>query len=120
MAAQRDREMLIVEDDAVLRKHLSRLFVREGYQVTTARTRTEALGELARTRFETLLLDVKLPDGDGFELLASLGDARRPCRTVMMTAYSTSENEARAQRLGVGAFLGKPLDLRQLIRVVRA
>jgi len=111
--------MLIVEDGEVLRKHLARLFVREGYLVTTAGSRAEALGELARARFATLLLDIKLPDGDGLDLLAALDEERRPHHTVVMTAFSTVENETRAQQLGVSQVLPKPLDLKRLINAVR-
>ena len=111
--------MLIVEDGEVLRKHLARLFVREGYLVTTAGSRAEALGELAQARFATLLLDIKLPDGDGLDLLAALDEERRPHHTVVMTAFSTVENETRAQQLGVSQVLPKPLDLKRLISAVR-
>ncbi len=84
----------------------------------TVSTRTEALRELAGASFATLLLDVKLPDGDGLDMLAGLCDERRPARTVVMTAFSTPENDARAQHLNVYQLLRKPLDLQQLMGAV--
>jgi len=110
--------ILIVEDEAVLRKNLARLFLREGYEVTTASNRAEALGELSRARFGALLLDVKLPDGDGLELLAALGPSQRPPRTFVMTASSTPETETRAKDLHVQRLLRKPLDLTRLLGIV--
>jgi len=110
--------ILIVEDEAVLRKNLARLFLREGYEVTTASSRAEALGELSRVRFETLLLDIRLPDGDGLELLAALGAWQRPPQTFVMTAISTPETETRAKGLHVQRLLRKPLDLTQLLGIV--
>lgn len=110
--------ILIVEDEAVLRKVLARLFVREGYEVATAGSRAEALDQLGRGPFEALLLDVTLPDGDGLDLLAELGE-HQPRQTVVMTAFSTPENELRAHHLNVCHILRKPLDLLQLIGAVR-
>lgn len=111
--------LLIVEDDTVLRKHLARLFAREGYTVTTAASRAEALQKIAGARFEAMLLDVMLPDGDGLDLLASLTDVNRPARAVVMTAYTTPDNEARAARLDVDHLVRKPLDLHQILGAVR-
>ncbi len=113
------QRILIVEDEPVLRKHLERLLVREGYMVTAVGSRAEAVQHLARGRFETLLLDVKLPDGDGLDLLAELRERSRPQHTVVMTASYSSETEARAYELNVRFMLRKPLDLRQLVCAVR-
>lgn len=113
------RRILIVEDEAVLRKHLGRLFVREGYEVVSAGSRAEAIERLAADHFDAVLLDVKLPDGDGLEVLAAIAPHRRPGRTMVMTAFSTPENEARAQDLKVDCLLRKPLDLNQVVSAVR-
>ena len=111
--------ILIVEDDAVLRKHLGRLFAREGYEVTTAASRADARIKLDRTSFEVLLLDVMLPDGDGLELLADVSVRQRPPQIVVMTAFATPEGELRARSLNVCRVLPKPLDLMELLRAVR-
>jgi DNA-binding response OmpR family regulator len=110
--------ILIVEDDVVLRKHLARLFTRADYAVTTAGSRAEALDEVGRTTFDALLLDINLPDGDGLDLVAELGQ-HRPGRTLVMTAFATAESEVRARELGVCPLLRKPLDLFQLTDAVR-
>ena len=111
--------ILIVEDEAVLCKHLARLFAREGYEVTTASSRADARAELDRAPFEALLLDLMLPDGDGLDLLAEVGAQRRPPQTVVMTAFATPENELRARGLNICRVLRKPLDLLELIGAVR-
>ena len=110
--------ILIVEDEAVLRKHLARLLVREGYEVATAASCAEALDQLGRGSFEAMLLDLMLPDGDGLDLLAGIG-AQRPRRTIVMTACSAPERDVRARQLDVCRVLRKPLDLLQLIDAVR-
>ena len=111
--------LLIVEDEAVLRKHLGRLFEREGYEVVSAGSIAEAMERLATDRFDALLLDIMLPDGDGLDVLAALDPCQRPHRTMVMTAFSTPENEARAHDLRVDRLLRKPLDLLQVVDVVR-
>jgi two-component system response regulator PilR (NtrC family) len=110
--------LLIVEDEPVLRKHLGRLFEREGYEVVSAGSLAEAMDCLVGDRFDALLLDVKLPDGDGLDVLAALEPSRRPRRTMVMTAFSTPESEARARDLSVDRLLRKPLDLGQLLCAV--
>jgi DNA-binding response OmpR family regulator len=110
--------ILIVEDEAVLRKHLARLLVRQGYEVTTAGSCAEARLELNRERFGLLLLDITLPDGDGLSLLATLEDGQRPQQTVVMTAFTTPENEHRALNLDICRVLRKPLDLIELVTAV--
>lgn len=111
--------ILIVEDDTVLRKHLARLFVREGYAVNTAATQAAAREQLADTAFDVLLLDVTLPDGDGLALLGEMQPERRPALAVVMSAFSTAEHERYAARLNVCRLLRKPLDLMQLLDTVR-
>src|SRR5689334_6742465 len=113
------QRLLIVEDEHVLRKHLERIFTREGFEVTSAATRADAVEQLTAARFGRLLLDIGLPDGDGLDLLDDLRAEHRPTVTVVMTAVSTPENEARAARLRVQRVLRKPVDLRQLVAVVR-
>ena len=111
--------LLIVEDEGVLRKHLVRLFVREGFEVMSAASRAEASQKLLASRFKALVLDICLPDGDGLDLLGELGEEHRPTLTVVMTAFSTPQNEQRAARLRVHCLLRKPVDLSQLVAVVR-
>jgi CheY-like chemotaxis protein len=107
--------VLIVEDETVLRKTLARLMARQGYEVVTASTLAEALDELAQSKFETLLLDVDLPDGDGLDFLAELGEGQRP-QTVVMTALNRAEDEERARRLKVSNLIYKPFDLNEFLR----
>jgi two-component system response regulator PilR (NtrC family) len=111
--------ILIVEDDAVLRKHLARLFVREGYEVHTAEDCAMARRQLLGNQFDTLLLDVALPDGSGLDLLAEVGERQRPQQTLVMSAFAAPENEALAQQLNVCCLLRKPLDLLRLVDLVR-
>ena len=110
--------LLIVEDEAVLRKHLARRLARAGYDVSTAGSCAEAVAAFAHGSFGILLLDVQLPDGSGLDLLVTLGERAQRCHTVVMTAFATADNEQRAQHLNVRRLLRKPLDLEQVINAV--
>jgi len=110
-----NRRLLIVEDDAVLRKHLARLFTRHGFEVVHANTCREAAVALRVERFDVLLLDVNLPDGDGLEMVIALDEAARPHHIVVTTAMCTAEVQARATQLRVHRILAKPVDVQLLL-----
>src|SRR6185312_8454932 len=97
--------LLILDDEDILRKHLVRVFAREGFDVTAARTCAEATEALATRIFGALVLDIRLPDGNGLDLLAGLDVERRPALMVVVTAFSTPDNEIRAADLGVRRLL---------------
>lgn len=106
------RRMLVVEDEPLLGEALGAWFRARGFEVERARSLAEARIQLAGAPFHATLLDVRLPDGDGLSLLASV----RPTRTVVISA---TPDEDRYQQMGVLHHLPKPLELRQLERLVR-
>lgn len=114
------RKLLIVGNDTILLKHLARLFMREGYKVTTATTWPQALQDLERAYFDALVVDLELPDGEAIGRLAGLACSQRPARIVLMTASGTSRHEPSAREIGVIRLTRTPLDLDQLIRSVAA
>ncbi len=113
-----DRKLLIVGDDVILLKHLGRLFVREGYGVTTAATWPQALQDLKRVYFDALVVDLELPDGEAMTRLAGLGSSQRPARIVLMTATGRWHHEPPARGSGVIYLARTPLDLERLVRSV--
>jgi len=112
--ARRDaphRRMLVVEDETLLGDALGAWFEACGFAVERAKSLAEARIQLAGAPFDATLLDVRLPDGDGLSLLESV----RPTRTVVISA---TPDEDRYLRLGVLHHLPKPLELRELERLV--
>jgi len=108
-----DARILILEDDALLHAILVERLERSGYEVAAATTLAEARA-LAREHGPDLaLLDVKLPDGEGTELLEELtGEGDVAC--VMMTAHATVESAVEALRLGAIDYLEKPFSFDRL------
>ena len=108
----------MVEDHADTRLVLSRLLNHCGHEVATAENVQDALTLLRNLRFDVLLSDIGLPDGDGLELVAEARKRQPLRRTVALTALATDEDRARGLRAGFDDYLTKPLDFRRLRSVL--
>lgn len=110
--------ILVVDDEPDLLTLYELALIREGHQVQTASTLAEARNALAEATFDVLITDMRLPDGLGMELLRELAAARRPERSIMVTAYGSPETAVEALKAGAFDYLTKPVDLKQLRTVV--
>ena len=110
--------LLVVDDEPDLRTLYELTLVREGYDIETAGTVEEALAHLKDRIFSAVITDMRLPDGTGLDVLRWLEDAGRSERTVVITAYGSSENAVRALKAGAFDYLTKPVDLKQFRAVV--
>ena len=104
--------LLVVDDDALIRDLLGERLERKGYRVDRAGSLAEARARVAHRTPDVAILDVKLPDGEGTQLLPELTEAGVPC--VMMTAHGTVASAVEALRLGAEDFLEKPFSMDRL------
>ncbi len=111
--------ILVVDDDRTIRDGLVRTLVASGFRARPAEGVAEARVELARGGFDAVLLDVRLKDGDGIELLAELRGAYPALPVVMATAYGDSERTIQAMKLGAFDYVTKPFDLDLLLATLR-
>jgi two-component system nitrogen regulation response regulator NtrX len=109
--------ILIVDDERNILASLAGALGREGYAVETAATMAEARAKL-RESFDALLLDVRLPDGSGVDLLAEVRESAPDTVVVMMSGHATIETAVRATRLGAFDFLEKPVSLERLLVIL--
>lgn len=110
--------VLLVEDEVLFSKSVLRRLEREGYQGTITATIAEARQALNKVLPDILLLDVRLPDGNGLDLLAEIrqrDDAWKRLPVVVMTAYSELDDAISAMKLGATDYLKKPVDLDELV-----
>lgn len=114
-----ERRILILEDEPLLAKQLARLFARRGYEVHSASSVAQFLALALRLPFQALLLDLRLPDGDGLEAWARARGAQAGAVVVAMTAHGGADAARRADELGVRAVLAKPLDVSSLLSAIR-
>ncbi len=113
-----NENILIVDDDENTCKTLALIFNKKGYNVQTAGTGYEAL-EIARNNsFNLVLLDIKLPDVEGIELLVPLKKMHPDMETMMMTAYSSLETVIRALNEGASAYIMKPLEIDDILNKI--
>jgi len=112
-------KILVVDDESAIRRNLRRFFERKRYHVLSAGGGREALEALAGALVDVVLLDLKLPDMDGFEVLSRIKADYPEAAVVVITAYGEVEDAVRAIQLHADQFLLKPLDLEALETVVR-
>ena len=115
----RPKRVLIVDDELSMREMLAILLKKAGLDVRTAGSRAEAAQTLGAGPVDLVLTDVKLPDGDGLEILRHVKAAAPETPVVVMTAYGTTEMAVAARKLGAEAYILKPFDVDELRIVVR-
>lgn len=110
--------LLLVEDDASLRKVLAYPLVQAGYHVAEAAEGRGALRILESREVDAVLTDVRMPGMDGFELLAALRERDPSLPVIVITAYGTIEDAVRAMRMGAADYLTKPVEKEGLLLAV--
>lgn len=110
--------LLVVDDEPDLRTLYELTLLREGYDVDSAGSVEEAWARLSERSYNAVITDMRLPDGNGLDLLRRLEAARRAEKTIMITAYGSAENAVEALKAGAFDYLTKPVDLRQFRSVV--
>jgi DNA-binding response OmpR family regulator len=107
--------LLLLEDDANVAGTLTSRLTTEGYAVTHANSVRAAREALAGTAFQVAVLDVGLPDGNGFEVAQSLRDRSPATAVLFLTAYGTPEDRIRGLELGADDYVTKPFVFRELL-----
>ena len=111
--------ILVVDDERTLRFTLKEGLSDEGYRVETAADGAEALEKLEREEYQLVLLDQKLPDVSGIELLKTIRARKRGVQVVMMTAYGQIPQAVEATKAGCYEYLSKPFELDHLKLILR-
>ena len=110
--------LLVVDDEPDLRTLYELTLLREGYDVDSAGSIEEAWQQLQRRQYQVVITDMRLPDGNGLELLRRMDLERRGEKVLVITAYGSAENAVEALKSGAFDYLTKPVDLRQFRSVV--
>jgi two-component system, OmpR family, response regulator len=115
-----DGKLLVVEDELFLQKAVVASLRFLGFQVTAAQNGTDAL-RLARNHpFELLILDVVLPDVDGFEIARRLRGEANQVPVIFLTAKDTTDDKITGLTIGGDDYLTKPFELEELVARVRS
>jgi DNA-binding NtrC family response regulator len=101
--------LLLVDDDHQVLDAMSDWLREQGFRVAEATNCQEAIAQIDRQAFDLVLVDVRLPDGDGFDVLAHCREHRPALTVIMLTGYGTVETGVEAIRAGAFDLLTKPL-----------
>ncbi|RPI11336.1 MAG: response regulator [Zetaproteobacteria bacterium] len=112
--------VLVVDDDKLTRFSLSKILGRAGCRIREARSAQEGLAAIEKEQPRLVLLDIRLPDRDGFTVLREIRARFPGLPVVMMTAHHTEETAHRATAMGAWAYLTKPCDPEALRTAVSA
>jgi DNA-binding response OmpR family regulator len=120
MTYQAKPHILIVDDDDAIGKTLSAILQAEGCQTTAVTTAKEAI-EKSKTQFFNLaLLDIKLPDMEGTQLLAQLQEIVPDTIKIMVTGYPSLKNAVEALNFGADSYIMKPIDPAELLKKIKS
>ena len=112
-------QILVADDDAVIRKGLLRILTAEGYEVETVSNGRAALERLEQKRFKLLVTDLKMPGMSGLEVLASIRTSQPELPVVLITGYAAIDNAVEAMKNGATDYLSKPFENAELVEKVR-
>lgn len=111
--------ILIIDDEKLLAKQLEKALSQEGYSVVSAFTGEEGIGFAKKETPDLILVDLKLPDTDGLEVLNSISKLESSPATIMMTAHGSVEVAVSAIKLGAYDFIEKPFPIDKLKIMVK-
>ncbi len=110
--------ILVVDDDSLIRDFLSETLNRSGYNVELVSAGEDALGKIRKADYDIILSDIRLPNMGGMELLQTAQKYLPDAKVVMMTAYGTVQNAVEAMRLGAFEYVMKPFSTDEIELVI--
>jgi len=105
--------VLIVEDDELACELIANYLTDCGFDVTAVFTATDGISHATQSTYDVLLLDLNLPDFNGFEVLKAIKDST-PLPTIVLSAYSDTKSKILAFRYGANDYMVKPIDMEEL------
>lgn len=110
--------VLVVDDEDALRMVLSSELSSSGYEVATASDGDEAVAAVQNKKFDLILLDIKMPKVDGFEVLKFIKKNQPDVKVIMLTGFADLKNAIESKKHGAEDFVSKPYDLVDLLTTI--
>lgn len=111
--------ILIIDDDENIRKVLTTILEDEGYDVESVDTAKKAIERTRRKFYNLALIDIRLPDMEGIELLTKMKNTKPKIRKIIITGYPTLQNAVEAVNRGADAYIMKPFDMEKVLEEIR-
>ena len=112
------KRVLIVDDEAAIVSLLSTVLRGKGWDITEARSGTEGIDLLDRSRFDVILTDLVMPGDSGIDLLRASKEVRPDVEVILMTGCATAETAIEAMRNGAFHYIMKPLKIEEVVNLV--
>jgi two-component system response regulator PilR (NtrC family) len=116
---EKTTRILIVDDDENIRKVLQTILEDEGYIVEAAETAKKGIEKSENAFYNLALIDVRLPDMEGIELLSKLRETTPKMRKIIVTGYPTLQNAMGAVNKGADAYVMKPFDVEKILQTIK-
>jgi len=110
--------VLIVDDDISILRTFSKLLQKAGYVTETAETGKEAIEKISKRFYDVVLIDFRLPDMDGTNLLEKISDHLISSVKIMITGFASLDLGAKALDMGIDAYLVKPVSPSDLLSLI--
>jgi len=112
-------KILVIDDDVSISETLDLYLTEEGYDVLTANTGTDGLNKYIQHSPDVVILDIRLPDIDGFTVLADLQEENENVKVIMITAYHDMDSTIKAMKGGAFDYIHKPINVDELDIAIR-
>ena len=113
------QKILVIDDEKLIRWTLEQHLVKEGYEVTTADSAEKGMDLINEEAPDLILLDNRLPEMTGLELLEKLHVQERGLMVIMITAYGMVETAVKAMKYGAYDYISKPFNLEEITFVIK-
>ncbi len=114
----RKPQILVVDDEEIVRRNMSHVLIKENYAVQTAKDGYEALAAIEKTEFDVVLTDFKMDKMDGLEVLGKIKAKSPGTQVIMITGYATINTAVEAMKKGAFHYIAKPFKLDDVRNVV--
>ena len=111
--------ILIIDDESAIRSGVRLSFSDEGWSVDTSATGTDGLHQALAGQYDVILLDIKLPDISGMEILKTLRLKQPDAYVIMMTGFATVQNAVKALKIGAYDYIAKPFSSDEITQAVK-
>jgi DNA-binding response OmpR family regulator len=112
------KSILVIDDDKSILRTFTRILQKTGCDIDVAETGKEAIEKAAKRHYDLALVDVRLPDMDGTDLLAKMKDTMRDTVKIVITGFPSMEVGVRALDEGADAYLVKPVKPEDLLMLI--
>ena len=112
------KRILVIDDDKSILRTFTRILQKNGYDIEVAETGKEAIEKSKKKQYDLALIDIRLPDMDGTDLLVKLQKTMEDAVKIMITGFPSLETGVKALDEGADAYLVKPVKPEELIALI--